>query len=333
MKRLLLLSALALGGLEIQAQTDGCIELFISEYVEGWSNNKAIEIYNPTAQAKDLSNYRLDRYSNGDLGADANQRLILSGSVDPYSTFVIVIDKRDEEGEGQEAPVWDELQAKADVFECPVYATNNAMYFNGNDAMVLRNISSGGNGFIVDVIGEIGENPDDDSAENGIGGWNNVPPSYTSLGDADGSWTTDHSLIRKFGVTIGDLNGIDEFDVSVQWDSIPPVIVNDLGFLEGNWSSLGVHECACNPLSVKEAAKVNAVLYPNPAERGEELTFKADIELSGYEIFDITGKIVKKAVVGTTDRFTISLSDLHTGIYIFKAFDKSNSYTQKLVIR
>ena len=42
-----------------------CSELFISEYVEGWSNNKAIEIYNPTANPIDLSEYMLIRYSNG----------------------------------------------------------------------------------------------------------------------------------------------------------------------------------------------------------------------------------------------------------------------------
>ena len=25
----------------------GCDKLFISEYIEGWGNNKAIEVYNP----------------------------------------------------------------------------------------------------------------------------------------------------------------------------------------------------------------------------------------------------------------------------------------------
>lgn len=42
-----------------------CSELFISEYVEGWSNNKAIEIYNPTAQSINLGNYIVARASNG----------------------------------------------------------------------------------------------------------------------------------------------------------------------------------------------------------------------------------------------------------------------------
>ena len=42
-----------------------CSDLFISEYAEGNSQNKAIEIYNPTSQAIDLNGYRIERYSNG----------------------------------------------------------------------------------------------------------------------------------------------------------------------------------------------------------------------------------------------------------------------------
>ena len=46
----------------IQAQ---CTDLFFSEYIEGSSNNKALEIYNPTNQEIDLSAYSISRYSNG----------------------------------------------------------------------------------------------------------------------------------------------------------------------------------------------------------------------------------------------------------------------------
>ena len=34
-----------------------CSDIFISEYVEGSYNNKAIELYNPTNEAIDLSKY------------------------------------------------------------------------------------------------------------------------------------------------------------------------------------------------------------------------------------------------------------------------------------
>ena len=41
-------------------------ELFISEYVEGGSFNKAIEIYNPDSNAVDLSQYQLKLFQNAD---------------------------------------------------------------------------------------------------------------------------------------------------------------------------------------------------------------------------------------------------------------------------
>ena len=40
-------------------------DLFISEYIEGSSNNKAIEIFNGTGREIDLSVYSLKLYANG----------------------------------------------------------------------------------------------------------------------------------------------------------------------------------------------------------------------------------------------------------------------------
>src|SRR5690625_2199589 len=136
MRKILLVCGLMLGG--VVAAQEECSELFISEYVEGWSNNKALEIYNPTDQPIDLSEYVVVRYSNGAGFASSANAVQLSGTIQPYDVYVVVLDKRDPDGTGQEAPVWDELQAKADGFYCPNYNTSNAMYFNGNDAMTLE---------------------------------------------------------------------------------------------------------------------------------------------------------------------------------------------------
>src|SRR5690554_1535366 len=135
MKKVLLSFGLLLSA-AVSAQD--CNELFISEYVEGWSNNKALEIYNPTDQAIDLSDYIIVRYSNGSTFAGAESAVQLSGTIAPNDVYVAVIDKRDENGTGQEAPVWDSLQAKADGFYCPNYNVSKAMYFNGNDAVTLE---------------------------------------------------------------------------------------------------------------------------------------------------------------------------------------------------
>ena len=85
-KTLLFVSVLALGTTYAQ----NCSELFISEYIEGSGNDKAIELYNPTATAINLTGYRLERFSNGESTSAAGGVLNLSGSIDAYSTFVIV---------------------------------------------------------------------------------------------------------------------------------------------------------------------------------------------------------------------------------------------------
>ena len=98
-----------------------CTDLFISEYLEGWSNNKAIEIFNPTESAVDLADYRLERYSNGATTAQDNQKVDLSGTLEANSVVVVVLDKQDPDGVDFEAPVWDELAEAADLWVCPVY--------------------------------------------------------------------------------------------------------------------------------------------------------------------------------------------------------------------
>jgi|SRR5690554_2729567 len=335
MKKILLLTLLATFYYSAQAQSE-CFELFISEYVEGWSNNKAIEIYNPTSQPINLSNYQLERGSNGGTPS-ANQKLVLGGSggpsmIEPYSTYVVVIDKRNPDGEGQEAPVWDELQEKADVFECANYDENNTMYFNGNDAMLLRNITSG-TGYVIDRVGRLGENP---AGPENSEGWNNIPPDFTFVSNGSVSWTKDHSLIRKSSVKIGDPFPLTKFDPSVDWDSIPPVYYNDEGFLKGNWNSLGSHDCECDPDFVSSTANANGfdfALYPNPADQSETVTLSSKQTIDRYEVLDITGKVIDTKTTSNQNEIKITLSNYSTGLYILKAYSGSDFSTSKLIVR
>jgi len=91
MKKIYLFSIALIGAFTMQAQD--CSNLFISEYVEGWSNNKAIELYNPTNETIDLSNYALSRWSNG---GQIPETTVLEGSIAPGKSFVVGIDKRDQ---------------------------------------------------------------------------------------------------------------------------------------------------------------------------------------------------------------------------------------------
>lgn len=342
MKKLLLFSLLATFSYSAQAQ---CTELFISEYVEGWGTNKAIEIYNPTDSPKELSNYQLERGSNGSTTPSANQKLVLSDAIQvadeptaviaPYSTFVIVIDKRDPDGEGQEAPVWDELEAKGDAFAGANYDENNVMYFNGNDAMILRNVTTGA-GYVIDRVGRLGENPEGSGDDGQAEGWNNVPPGFTYASNGSVSWTKDHSLIRKSSIEIGDLLPLTLFNPSLEWDSIPPVVYNDDGVLKGNWESLGSHDCECDPgfvSSTSNAGSFDFAMYPNPADRSESVTLSSKESINRYEVLDITGKVIDAKTISNQNEIKIALSNYSTGLYILKAYSGSDLSTRKLIVR
>lgn len=220
---------LALAAVSVNSLAAQCNELFISEYIEGWSNNKAIEVYNPTGSAIDMSDYRLERYSNGATAAAENQKTDLTGTIQPGDVLVYVIDKQDPDGIDFEAPVWDELAEQADIWLNPVYEENNTMYFNGNDAMVLRKISTN---TPVDIFGVIGEDP-------GTTGWDEL--------------TQNRTLVRRPEVTGGDTDAIDAFTVLAVWDSLEVNTFDQLGF----------HVCDC-VVSVEESRSARLRAFPNP---------------------------------------------------------------------
>jgi len=105
--------------------------LFFSEYIEGSSYNKAIEIYNPNNQSVNLANYSIEIYSNGSL--DASGQISLVGSLETNSTFVVAHPSA--------------MQSILDKAQ----QTSSRLNFNGDDALILKY-----NGIIIDIIGEIG---------------------------------------------------------------------------------------------------------------------------------------------------------------------------------
>lgn len=105
-------------------------DLIISEYVEGSSNNKAIELYNGTGGTIDLSNYSLRKQSNG-AGAYVGD-YPLSGMLSSGDTYVIVHTSAN-----------NTLKTYADA----LYGSA-PMDFNGNDAVALFK-----NGIQLDEVG------------------------------------------------------------------------------------------------------------------------------------------------------------------------------------
>lgn len=113
-------------------------ELFFSEYVEGSSNNKALEIANVTPNAVDLSEYDVRRNGNG--GSAWSAPLTLSGTLASGDVYVII----------NGSATLQKLRDEADLIHPNTSATNNGepINFNGNDPIGLFK-----NGVLIDIIG------------------------------------------------------------------------------------------------------------------------------------------------------------------------------------
>ena len=332
MNKLLLAFALLISTFSF-AQLSDCNDLFISEYVEGWSTNKALEIYNPTDAAIDLSAYMVIRYSNGSTSASSGNAVQLTGTIAAGDVHVGVLEKLDENGEGQEAPIWDSLQVKADAFYCPEYNTSNAWYFNGNDAVVLAkgSVNDINSAILVDIFGKIGEDP-------GVA-WTSEFP-YTGAGL---EVTKDHSLIRKSSILKGEINPvISFFDPLMEYDSIPAVVerVDENGdpvlgssgnpILDGNWGSLGSHDCECTSGNIGDLIGANIEIYPNPSNGVFHIDNIADVH--SIKVNDILGKGILE-IMNTKNNIIIELNEKNGVYFIQLEYQNGKKVIRKVVIK
>ena len=300
------------------SQSTDCSDLFISEYVEGWSNNKALEIYNPTDAAIDLSAYMVIRYSNGSTSASSGNAVQLTGTVAPGDVHVGVLEKLDENGEGQEAPIWDSLQVKADAFYCPEYNTSNAWYFNGNDALVLAkgSVNDINNAMLVDIFGKIGEDPGDAWTDDATSGFT----------DANGGawWTKNHTLVRKASVKSGVTTSPILFNPAAEWDSLS---IN-------TWTNLGAHECDCSsggPSSIEDKS-TSFVLYPNPATNNQTINVSANKAIKSFELINALGQKVNLNYTYSNSQAYIHTHNINSGVYSLTILFEDNSIKHSSIV-
>jgi endonuclease I/chitodextrinase len=128
--------------------SNGITELFISEYIEGSSNEKAIEIVNLTGGTINLSDYSIQKQSNG--GSWVDDYPLGNSNIIPGDVFVIA-------HADVTAPA---LLNEADLFGPPnedtsPYGYGSPLNFNGNDPVGLYK-----NGVLIDIIGNEGDSSD-----------------------------------------------------------------------------------------------------------------------------------------------------------------------------
>ena len=125
---------LCIGMLFFSSSRASSPDLFISEYVEGTSNNKVIEIYNATGAPVDLAaaGYKIEMYFNGNTAVGLT--INLTGTLANNSVFI--------------------LAHSSAVLPVTPNQTNGSGWFNGDDAVVLKRGT-----IVIDVIGQIGVDP------------------------------------------------------------------------------------------------------------------------------------------------------------------------------
>jgi predicted extracellular nuclease len=110
--------------------------VFFSEYIEGSSNNKAVEIYNGTSAALDMARVTVERYNNGATTLPAVYTF--TGTVVSDDVYVI----------GNPTTGVDPvIVAESDLL-------STLTYYNGDDVLILYL-----DGIVVDSIGQLGNDP------------------------------------------------------------------------------------------------------------------------------------------------------------------------------
>ena len=164
-------------------------EIFFSEYVEGSSNNKALELVNLTGNDINLSSYSIKRQSNGGKNGDAWEEdnvLTLSGTIKNNDVYVIV------NGGANIQKLIDE----ADFIQPNASDTNwgAPLHFNGNDPVGLFK-----NNVLIDIIG--------------------------TFNGGDDNFARDKTLRRKTNVLEPNVT----FNLSNEWDVYSKDTVDDIG--------------------------------------------------------------------------------------------------------
>jgi hypothetical protein len=320
-----------------------CSNLFISEYIEGTGNNKALEIYNPTNEIIDLSRYYVARFSNGGLTYESGGITQLQGFIQARSTHVLV---NGQKTSTETSPACSpDLQAMATQLDNDYPAPT---YMNGNDAIALY-YDSKGNGnnadfSPIDLFGIIGGGMSSDDE-----GWAAFTDKWIYKNIYEGDvvvgkdsikiknyivpegyywipWSSNHSLVRKPEVLSGVTeNPTTEFIVTTEWDT-----------LTGGanvWDSLGTHFCNCDKTSsVKNTKDVKFTIFPNPAN--DILSIYSENAVKNVRIFSQDGKLVHELSILDKEEYqtNIDVNDLSQGVYFINISTAQGIYTEKVIV-
>ena len=241
--------------------------LFISEYAEGSSNNKYLELYNPTGSPIFLDEYTFGNCSNG------CDDLMMSNSITDNVDFWTF----NFPAGSQVAPGGTFIVAHptADPIILAVADMTYTYLSNGDDAYVLVNIA-GGDTTVVDIIGDLGADPGSGFAVAGVL-----------------NATQNNTLVRKPEVSTG--NGGDwaasagTNEIDTEW------IINP----SDDWTNLGIHTfngaCAVDNTGCTDPGAVN--YDPTATEDDGSCIFIPNLTVQEIQGSAFSGTVVTSGVV------------------------------------
>ncbi|MFL2579657.1 MAG: lamin tail domain-containing protein, partial [Parvicellaceae bacterium] len=225
----LILSILTLS-LNLNAQIT---DLFISEYSEGSSNNKYIEIYNGTGADVSLANYEIWKVANG--GTWPENTLPLTGTLTAGEVYVIYNSSSNTS-----------IAAEGDL-------TWSQANYNGDDAIGLAK-SINGTMTLIDAVGTDG--PDPGSGWD-VGGFTNA--------------TANKTLVRKSSVTSGNTNWTLSAGTNSTYNPFLTTDSEWIVYPQDTWTYLGSHSYSSAPTPISCGSAI--ALTPGTAQSGNTSTF------------------------------------------------------------
>ncbi len=280
-------------------------DLFFSEYIEGSSNNKALEIYNPTSQAVNLGDYVIKSANNGSgwgslsSGPDTRYVLPLTGTLGAGEVLVLANAASD--------PIVLAIADHTYAYDNVANGSNgnNVLAFNGDDAVGLFK-----NDVLIDVIGIPTEDPG-----------TNWPVAGTGA-------TSEYTLVRKASVIAGNTNWAASAGTNAddsEWEVQPQNTFTFLGWHgfnnEAEILSFGVDEQMAAAIIDPVAATITlevlngtdlATLVPEfTLSTGATATANAVEQESGVSVVDFTNPVVYtvEAESGITKDWTVTITE------------------------
>lgn len=266
-------------------------DLFISEYVEGSSNNKALEIFNGTGVTVNLNQYAIWIITNGGDWYETSIDFPTNTTLAYGETFVLA-----------NTNASDAIKAIAD--QTASYAN-----WNGNDAVALvKNVS--GAMQLLDVVGTSGTDPG---------------TAWAVAGVTDA--TVNHTLIRKANVVGPNTNWTTSAGTTPDNSEWIVMAQDDISNLGMHTFTPVANDDDTTPAV---ALPVSVYPNPFQTDLTVDLN-RLDKGPVSIDIFNIKGQRVSSQQITNPRQITLQSQNLQQGIYLLRVKQADKQYIQRIV--